>query len=73
MFNEPMQAVQIWLLVMSAAFDWNGKIFEVGAALNKEWLDFVGRQLYVPFGIDKKELGGTAELVATYVPVVASK
>jgi hypothetical protein len=58
MFFGPMEAVRIWLLVMSATIEWNGKIFEIAATLNKEWFDFVSRELYAPVGTRKKEFGG---------------
>ena len=45
MFYGPIEAVQTWLPVMSAAAEWNGKIFEIAAAANQHWLDFTSRRL----------------------------
>jgi hypothetical protein len=39
MFFEPMEAIQMWLPVVSAALDYHGKIFEIFATLNRQWLE----------------------------------
>jgi hypothetical protein len=44
MFSAPMEALQFWQPVMSAAVEWNGRIFEVVTTLNKVWLDLVNRR-----------------------------
>jgi hypothetical protein len=45
MFFGPSDAFQMWLPVMSAAFELNGKIVEIVTTLNNAWLNIVSRQL----------------------------
>jgi hypothetical protein len=44
-FFGPMEALQSSLPVLSAAAEWNGKIFGIVWTLNEEWLDFANRRL----------------------------
>jgi hypothetical protein len=40
-----MNVIEMWLPIMSAAVEWNDKIFAIMTSINQEWLDFVGREL----------------------------
>jgi hypothetical protein len=44
-FFGPIEAVQVWLPVISAALEWNGKMIGMATTLNQEWLDVISRRL----------------------------
>jgi hypothetical protein len=45
MFFGSMDAIEIWLPVLSAAVELNGKYFEIVTTLSNAWLNTVSRQL----------------------------
>ena len=44
MFFVPLEAIQIWQPLLSAAMEWNGRILEIVTTLNKGWLHFANRR-----------------------------
>jgi hypothetical protein len=65
MFFGPADVFQIWLPVMSAAFELNGKIFEIAATLNNACLNLVSRQLAEHIAL-QQELGRCTDFCGVY-------
>jgi hypothetical protein len=43
-FLLPKHAIDVWLTAMSAAIEWNAKLFEVVTGAQRAWLDFAIRR-----------------------------
>ena len=55
-FLLPKHAIDVWLTAMSAAIEWNARIFEVVTGAQRAWLDFAIRRSAAHMGL-QRDLG----------------